>query len=110
MSPRTGGRCGGSESGFRIPRIILRATNHVGTAAFRAVRSREAALFSYRPRPPSSADSRGRLSPHEPLQLAIALVIFHPALQNQDCCHAIHGFAALLDREVRFAEEAVGFG
>ncbi len=35
---------------------------------------------------------------------------FHPSLKDQDGGHAVDGLAALLDRQVRFAEEAVGFG
>lgn len=35
---------------------------------------------------------------------------FHPSLEDEDGGHAVDGFAALLDGEVGFAEETIGFG
>lgn len=32
----------------------------------------------------------------------------HPALQDQDGCHAVHGASAFFYREIKLAEEAVG--
>jgi len=35
---------------------------------------------------------------------------FHPALQDQDGSHPVYGLASLFNREVGFAQQAVGFG